>query len=58
MLKFGEYKKLNLTLLPYKNISCSLSPLHENKNEVDKGTFKAEKAVALHVFTPQRYGTN
>ena len=47
MLKFGEYKKLNLTLLPYKNISCSLSPLHENKNEVDKGTFKAEKAVAF-----------
>ena len=58
MLKFGEYKKLNLTLLPYKNISCLLSPLHENENEVDKGTFKGEKITALDIFRPQRYSAN
>ena len=45
-------------MLPYKNLSCSLSLLHENKDDVDKGTSEAEKTAALHVFTPQRYSTN
>ena len=39
-------------------MSSSLSLLHENKNEVDKGTSKTEKTAALHIFTPQRYCTN
>ena len=41
-------------MLPYKNLSCSLSVLHENKNEVDRETCKAEKTETLHLFTPQR----
>ena len=53
LLIFAKYKKLNLTLLPYKNILYSLSPLHENKNEVDKETFKAEKTAALHILDPK-----
>ena len=38
-------------MLPYKNLLCSMSLLHENKNEVDKGTSKAEKqqlCIFLH----------
>ena len=42
-----------MTLLPYKNILYSLSPLHENKNEVDKETLKAEKTAALHILDPK-----
>ena len=45
-------------MLPYKNLSCSLSLLDENKNDVDKRTPKTEKTAALHVFTPQRCSTN
>ena len=33
-------------MILYKNLSCSLSLLHENKNEVDKGISKAEKTAA------------
>ena len=40
------------------NLSSSLSLLHENKNEVDKGTSKAEKTAALHLFASQRYCAN
>ena len=58
LLKFAEYWKLGLTILPYKNLSCSPPLLQDNKNEVDQGTSKGEKAAASHNFTPQRDDTN
>ena len=38
-------------MLPHKNLSCSLSLLHENNTEIDTGTSKAEKqqlSIFLH----------
>ena len=34
--QIAQHYKLNLAMIPYKSLSCSLPLLHENKNEVNK----------------------
>ena len=37
-------------MTPFKNLSCSLSILHENKREMNKGISKGEKNSSFASF--------